>query len=319
METAVLILIALVALAALAVALLALRRKNDGPDPLEGLARELAALKGELAAAAGITNQRLQTITDKVAVIDSARGHIEELAKQVVGLNRVFSDKQARGAFGQFQMEELVRDILPEAAYELQATLSSGKRVDCLIRLPRPPGPVGVDAKFPLESFRAIQAAADEAARVKARRQFSIDVSKHVGDIAEKYIVRGETAEWALMFVPSEAVYAEIHANFPNVVEESHRNRVGIVSPSTLMAVLTTVRAVVMDAQMVERAEQIKAAIAALAEDAGRLADRADTLQGTTEKLGKDLRELGISAGKVARKISDISRLDLSATTDGGS
>lgn len=314
MEVIVLIIAAGVALAALVIALIALWRKPAaGPNPLEGLVRELMV-------AAGITHQRLQTITDRVAVIDSARANIEELAKQVVGLNRVFNDKQARGAFGQFQMEELVRDILPETSYEMQATLANGKRVDCLIKFPRPPGPVGVDAKFPLESFRAIQAAPDEAGRVKVRRQFSIDVAKHVKDIAEKYIVRGETAEWALMFVPSEAVYAEIHANFPNVVEEGHRLRVGIVSPSTLMAVLTTVRAVVMDAQMVERAEHIKAAIGALVEDAERLAERAETLQGTTERLGKDLHDLCVSSGKIAKKVSDISRLDLSGgpTTAGG-
>lgn len=299
-----------VALMALVVAAFALRRGSSA-EPFDGLAREFAALKGELTAAFGHTNQRLQTITDKVAVIDSARANIEDLAKQVVGLNRVLGDKQARGAFGQFQMEELVRDILPAAAYEMQATFANGRRVDCLVKLPKPPGPIGVDAKFPLESFQTLRRAADDSARTAALRAFKTDVAKHVADIADKYIVPGETADWALMFVPSEAVYAEIHASLPETVADAHRRRVGIVSPTTLMAVLTTVRAIVLDAEMVERAAEIRAEVQRLKEDADRLDKRAEEMEGAFNRLVATLREVRISAGKLAGRIGRIAEADV--------
>ena len=310
MEIWIVIVAIVIALAALMVALLALRR-GAGREPLDGFAREFATLKGEISAAFGHTYQRLQTITDKVAVIDSARANIEDLAKQVVGLNRVLGDKQARGAFGQFQMEELVRDILPAAAYELQATLSNGKRVDCLIRLPKPPGPIGVDAKFPLESFQGLRKAADDNARLAALRAFKIDVARHVADIADKYIVPGATADWALMFVPSESVYAEIHTSLPETVAEAHRRRVGIVSPTTLMAVLTTVRAIVLDAEMVERAQEIRAEVQHLKEDADRLDKRAEDLEGAFNKLVGTLREVRVSASKLTNRIGRIAEADV--------
>ncbi len=299
-----------VALVALIVALIALRR-GPAPEPFEGLAREFAALKGEISAAFGHTHQRLQTISDKVAVIDSARANIEELAKQVVGLNRVLGDKQARGAFGQTQMEDLVRDILPAGSYEMQATLSNGKRVDCLVKLPKPPGPIGVDAKFPLESFKGLRDAADDHGRTLALRAFKTDVAKHVEDIAGKYIVPGETADWALMFVPSEAVYAEIHARLPETVADAHRARVGIVSPTTLMAALTTVRAIVMDAKMVESAEQIKAAVEALANDARLLDERTQELENGFNRVVETLRKVRTSAGKIADRIGRIAEADV--------
>lgn len=311
MEISILVVAVVVALVALTVALVALRR-GASSEPFDGLAREFTALKGELTAAFGHTNQRLQTITDKVAVIDSARANIEDLAKQVVGLNRVLGDKQARGAFGQFQMEELVRDVLPAAAYELQATLANGRRVDCLIRLPKPPGPIGVDAKFPLESFQALRRAADDTARTAALRAFKTDVAKHVADIADKYIVAGETADWALMFVPSEAVYAEIHASLSETVADAHRRRVGIVSPTTLMAVLTTVRAIVLDAEMVARAQEIRAEVQRLKEDADRLVQRAGELDSGFNRVVEILRQVKISADKLAGRIGRIAEGEVS-------
>ena len=306
MDSWVVIVAAVVALAALIIALIALRR-GSGPEPFDGLAREFAALKGEISAAFGHTNQRLQTITDKVAVIDSARANIEELAK-------VLGDKKSRGAFGETLMEDLVKDVLPAGSrkmYEMQATLTNGMRVDCLILLPKPPGPIGVDAKFPLESFREIQAGADEALRAKARRQFSTDVSKHVKDIAGKYIVAGETADWALMFVPSEAVYAEIHANFPERVTEAHKQHVGIVSPTTLMAVLMTVRAIVLDAEMVERAKEIRAEVQRLKEDADRLDKRAEDMESAFNRVVETLRQVRISASRIASRIGRIAEADV--------
>ncbi|MBM3949926.1 MAG: DNA recombination protein RmuC [Rhodospirillales bacterium] len=300
----------IVALAALVLAFVALRR-GASAEPFDGVMREFAALKGEITAAFGHTHQRLQSITDKVAVIDSARANIEKLAEQVVDLNRVFGDKQARGAFGQRQMEDLVRDVLAEGMFEMQATLANGKRVDCLVKLPKPPGPIGVDAKFPLESFRAVQAAADDAARIRARKQLGQDVVKHVKDIAEKYIVRGETADWALMFVPSEAVYAEIHAHLSDAVEEAHRLRVGIVSPTTLMAALTTVRAVVQDAAMVERAEEIRTEVQRLKDDADRLVQRAGELETGFGRVVDTLRQVRISADKLAGRIARVAEADV--------
>ncbi|MEK7819702.1 MAG: DNA recombination protein RmuC, partial [Pseudomonadota bacterium] len=268
-------------------------------------------LKGALTESLGHANQRLQTISEKVAVIDSARSGIADLARQVVGLNEVLGNKQARGAFGQIQMEDLVRDILPASSYEMQATLSNGKRVDCLIKLPKPPGPIGVDAKFPLESFRALRAATDDQGRIQALRAFKADVARHVDDIAGKYVVAGETADWALMFVPSEAVYADIHAQLPDTVTEAHRRRVGIVSPTTLMAALTTVRAIVMDAQMVARAEEVRAEIQRLKEDADRLDERAEKLDTAFNQMVKALREVRISSGKLAERIGRIADADV--------
>ncbi len=296
------------ALIALVVALIALRR---GPSlgPFDGL-------KAEITAAFVQTHQRLQTITDKVAVIDQARGNIEKLAEQVVGLNRVLGDKQARGAFGQIQMEDLVRDILPAGSYEMQATLSNGRRVDCLVKLPKPPGPIGVDAKFPLESFQSLHKATDDNARTVALRAFKADVTRHVEDIAGKYIVPGETADWALMFVPSEAVYAEIHARLPETVTAAHRSRVGIVSPTTLMATLLTVRAIVQDAEMVERAGEIRAEVQRLKEDADRLDKRAEDLESAFNRTVAALREVRISAGKLANRVGRIAEADVPEKKD---
>jgi DNA recombination protein RmuC len=308
--TILIVVITVVALVALIVAAFALRR-GASAEPFDGLAREFAALKGEITAAFGHTHQRLQTITDRMAVIDAARANIDDLAKQVVGLNRVLGDKQARGAFGQFQMEELVRDILPAPAYEMQATLANGRRVDCLVKLPKPPGPIGVDAKFPLESFQSLRGATDDNARTAALRAFKTDVAKHVADIADKYIVPGETADWALMFVPSEAVYAEIHASLPETVADAHRRRVGIVSPTTLMAALTTVRAVVQDAAMVERAEEIRAEVQRLKDDADRLVERAGELEIGFGRVVETLRQVRVSADKLAGRIARVAEADV--------
>ncbi|MGY9107352.1 MAG: DNA recombination protein RmuC, partial [Alphaproteobacteria bacterium] len=167
---------------------------------------------------------------------------------------------------------------LPPDAYQTQCTLSNGKRVDCLLKLPNPPGSISIDAKFPLDSYSNMVNAEDKATKVNAGRQFSADVLKHVKDIQEKYILPGETAESALMFLPSEAVYAELHANFRNVIEESFRRRVWIVSPTTLMATLNTVRAVLKDARMREQAGVIQTEVQKMMEDVGRLDGRVDKL-----------------------------------------
>jgi DNA recombination protein RmuC len=225
-------------------------------DRLDGLSKRL----GEgLAEQTEKTGQTLKDLQSRLAVIDRAQQNITDLSQQVVGLQDILSNKQARGAFGEIQLQDIMTGALPPSAFALQVTLGNGARADCLLHLPNPPGAIAIDAKFPLESYQALREAKDEAALAQARRTFSADVMKHVRDIAEKYIIPGETAESALMFLPSEAVYAELHANFRNVIEDSFRRRVWIRLATTLMATLNTVRAVLKDARMREQAGVIQA------------------------------------------------------------
>ncbi len=247
------------------------------------------------------TGETLTELQKRLAVIDEAQKNITDLSKQMVGLQDILSNKQLRGAFGQSRLEDLVRDALPRAAYDFEVTLANGKRVDCLVRLPKPPGPVAIDSKFPLEAYRALAEARDEAAKTQATRAFSGDLKKHIDDIATKYIVPNETADWALMFLPSEAVYAEVHANFPNVVEEAHRRHVAIVSPSTLMAALTTVRAILKDAQMKEQAERIQQEIERMLSDVRLLDDRVGNLQRHFEQTSRDVEQIATSARKITK------------------
>ena len=265
------------------------------------------------------TGKTMGDLHERLAVIDSAQKKITDLSEQVVGLQDILSNKQARGAFGEIQLNDLVSSIMPPSAYEFQATLGNGKRADCLLKLPNPPGSIVIDAKFPLESYQALRAATDDATKVHASRAFRDDVLKHVKDISEKYIVPGETAESALMFLPSEAVFAELHASFQGVIEESHRRRVWIVSPTTLMATLNTVRAVLKDASMREQAGLIQTEVRKLLDDVGRLDKRVDNLDGHFNLAMKDIREIKISSEKVVKRGDNIQDIELgkdSPTTD---
>jgi DNA recombination protein RmuC len=253
----------------------------------------------------------LAELKERLAVIDAAQKNIVELSSQVVGLQDILSNKQARGAFGEVQLEGLVRDVLPPSSFEFQATLGNGKRADCLLKLPKPPGPIAVDSKFPLEAYRALKEAKDEAAAKLAQREFQTAVRNHVLAIAEKYIVPGETADWAVMFLPSEAVYAELHTGFTGLVEESLRRRVSIVSPSTLMALLTTIRAVLRDVRMREQAHEIQRGVGLLLEDVRRLAERVGNLQKHHEQIGKDLREIGTSTDQIQRRGERIREVEI--------
>ena len=253
----------------------------------------------------------LEGLRERLAVIDQAQKNITELSGQVVGLQDVLANKQARGAFGEIQLNDLVSSILPPSAYRFQATIGEGRRVDCLLMLPNPPGAIAVDAKFPLESYHALRNADDDAARLQAQRGFRDAILKHVADIAERYIVPGETAESALMFVPSEAVYAELHANFPEVVERSFKARVWIVSPTTLMATLNTVRAVLKDAHMREQAGVIQDEVLRMLADVARLAERVDSLEKHFEQANKDVRQIRTSADKITGRGERITQLEL--------
>ncbi len=250
-------------------------------------------------------------LKERLGTIKAAQDNITKLSQQVVNLQDVLTNKQARGAFGETQLMDLVEGALPPSAYSFQQKLSNGRMADCLLKLPKPPGPIAVDAKFPLESYNALRAAADDAARAAARRAFSADVLKHVKDIAEKYIIPGETADSALMFVPSEAVFAEIHAELMDVVERSHRARVYIVSPTTMMATLHTIRAVLRDAQMKEQAGVIQKEVQLLGEDVGRLDKRVGALQKHFGQAEEDLRQIRTSTEKIAKRSDRIAEVDL--------
>jgi DNA recombination protein RmuC len=286
---------------------------------LEERLAELGQRVGDrLAQQAQEAGQTIGQLQERLAVIDAAQKNLVELSSQMVSLQDILGNKQARGRFGEVLLENLLRDALPAGAFQLQAVLGSG-RVDCLIRLPKPPGPIAIDAKFPKEAYDALREARDEAALAQARRAFAADIRRHVLDIAAKYIVAGETAESALMFVPSEAIYAELHASFPNLVEESHRRRVWIVSPTTLMATLTTIRAVLRDVEMREQAGAIQREVGLLLQDVKRLDERAQKLQRHVEQGADDARQLRISAEAVLRHGQRIAEIRLEEEQPGAS
>jgi len=259
------------------------------------------------------TNQTLSDLRERLAKIDVAQQKISSLSEQVVSLQEVLSNKQSRGAFGEIQLNDLVCSILPPSAYAFQFTLSNDKKADCLLRLPNPPGAIVVDAKFPLESYQQLRNAQTERERNDAARLFKASVMKHIKDIAEKYIVAGETAESALMFLPSEAIYAELHANFVDVVEASYKAKVWIVSPTTLMATLNTVRAVLKDAYMREQAGVIQKEVGLLIDDIGRLDERIDNLGRHFRQAGEDIEAIKISSGKISRRIDKIEAIEVGA------
>lgn len=257
------------------------------------------------------TNQTLTDLRERLAKIDAAQQKISALSEQVVSLQEVLSNKQARGAFGEIQLNDLVTSILPPSAYAFQVVLSNQKRADCVLNLPNPPGTIVIDSKFPLESYHALRTAANDREKLEADRFFKASVLKHIKDISEKYILPGETAESALMFLPSEAIYAELHANFPEVVETSYRAKVWIVSPTTLMATLNTVRAILKDARMREMAGVIQKEVGTLTEDIGRLDGRIESLSRHFKQANEDIDGIKVSSGKIAKRIQRIEDIQL--------
>lgn len=260
------------------------------------------------------TNETLQALRERLTKIDVAQQKISSLSEQVVSLQEVLSNKQARGAFGEIQLNDLVKSILPPSAYEFQVVMSNTKRADCVLRLPNPPGTIVIDAKFPLESYQALRNASSDREKVEAERFFRASVLKHIKDISEKYIIPGETAESALMFMPSEAVYAELHANFCDVVEASYRSKVWIVSPTTLMATLNTVRAILKDASMREQAGVIQKEVGILVDDISRLDDRVENLSKHFDLAARDIGEIKVSSGKISKRIQKIEDFELTET-----
>ena len=263
------------------------------------------------------THENLAKLQERLAVIDTAQNNIQSLAGQVVQLQQILSNKQTRGAFGQSRMEAIVADGLPHGAYEFQATLSNGSRPDCLVRMPNGAPSLVIDAKFPLEAWNAIRAAAEGEGGPEARRfaesAFRRDVEVHVKAIAEKYLLPGETQDTAFMFVPSESIFAEIHENFEALVQRAHRARVVIVSPSLLMLSIQVIQAVLKDARMREQAHLIQAEVVKLMQDVSRLDDRVRKLQGHFLQANKDIDLILTSTDKVVKRGAKIEALELGA------
>lgn len=265
-------------------------------EALHGTSTRTARSLGEL-------QQRLETI-------DKAQANIEKLSGNVLSLQDILSNKQTRGAFGEIQLHDIVQKALPKDAYSMQATLSNGRRADCLIHLPNPPGPIVIDAKFPLEAYEALRRADTPRLAQEAAQQMRAAVRAHIRAIAEKYILEGETADGALMFLPSEAVYAELHANFPDLVREGFAAKVWIVSPTTCMATLNTMRAVLKDARMREQAGAIRKELSLLYTDVERLGARVENLDRHFGQAAKDIEEIKISSDKATKRARRLDNFD---------
>jgi DNA recombination protein RmuC len=264
-----------------------------------------------LSGSAQATAKSLGELSQRLETIDKAQKNITNLSEQVVSLQHVLDDKHARGAFGEVQLNDIVVDALPPSAYSFQKVLSNAKRADCVINLPNPPGPIVIDAKFPLTSYSAMLDTDNDVERAAFAKQLAADTKKHIKDIAERYIIPGETSDSALMFIPSEAVYAEIHAHHPDVIELSHRSKVYLVSPTTMMATLTTVRAVLRDVRMREQASLIQVEIAVMLKDVDRLLDRVRKLESHFDQADRDIKDIRISANKISSRGTKIEELEL--------
>ncbi|MFY9465944.1 MAG: DNA recombination protein RmuC, partial [Lentibacter algarum] len=225
-------------------------------------------------------------------------------------LQDILSNKQTRGAFGEIQLTDIVTKALPSDSYTMQATLSNGKRADCLIHLPNPPGPIAIDAKFPLEAYEALRRAENDWQVNEAAKMLRVSIKKHIKDISEKYILDGETADGALMFLPSEAIYAELHANFPELGREGFAAKVWIVSPTTCMATLNTMRAILKDARMREQAGAIRRELGLLFADVDRLGNRVENLDRHFHQAAKDISDIKVSADKAGRRAKRLDNFD---------
>ena len=253
----------------------------------------------------------LKQLHERLALIDRAQKNIETLSGEVSGLQSLLSNKQSRGAFGEKQMQDLIANYLPKNGYSFQHTLSNGKRVDALIHLPGDQGDVAIDSKFPMEAWRRLTEADNTPAEVQAGREFARDVTIHIKAVAEKYLIFGETHDVAMLFLPSEAIYAELHANFPQVIEKGFSQKVMIVSPTTFMATLHTMRAVMKDAAMREQAHIIQREVGAMAKDVVLLDDRVAKLQTHFNQTGEDIRKIRISTEKITKRADKIESLDV--------
>ncbi len=263
-----------------------------------------------LEASGKTAGDHLAKLNERLAVIDAAQARVAALTQEVVGLKDILANKQARGAFGQGRLEAIIRDGLPASAFEFQYTLSNNTRPDCVVRLPGDPRVMVIDAKFPLEAFTALRGAMSEEARKQASARVRADVSKHVRDIAERYFLAGETQDIAILFVPSESLYADLHEFFEDIIQKAHKSRIIIVSPSLLMMAVQVMQAIVRDARVREEAHVIQAEVRRLIEEVERLQTRVTKLDSHFKIAQEDVDQIITSAGKIARRGTRIDRMD---------
>ncbi len=258
------------------------------------------------------TTKTFTDVVKRLALIDEAQKKITELSSNVVSLQEVLSDKRSRGAFGEVQLSALIHNMLPEKHYALQHSFSNNCRADAVLFLPEPTSTIAIDAKFPLETYQKLSnPQLSEFDRKVAETQFRLDIKKHINDIAEKYIIPGETSDGAVMFIPAEAVFAEIHAHYPDLVEEAHRKRVWIVSPTTMMAILTTARAVIKDAATRKQVHIIQEHLVALSRDFDRFQKRMDNLSKHIEQAQSDVEDIHKSSRKITNRFAKIEKVEL--------
>jgi len=263
------------------------------------------------------TTENLSKLNERLAVIDAAQKNLTSLTSEVLTLKDVLSNKQTRGAFGQGRMEAVIRDALPPNSYEFQATLPGGKRPDCIIRLPNDLRPLVIDAKFPLESVTAFREAQNDEAKKLAMVRVRGDIGTHLKDIADKYIVRGVTQEIAVMFVPSESIYADLHEFFDDVIQKAQRARIMIVSPSLLMMAVQMLQVIVRDSQMREQAHLVQMEVGKILDDVNRLRDRVTKLDTHFRQAQEDIVHITTSADKVARRGEKITSMELEPENTG--
>jgi DNA recombination protein RmuC len=261
------------------------------------------------------TMERLSALHERLGIIDSAHKNLTDLTSQVTTLRDVLANKQSRGAFGQARMEAIVQDGMPKGSYEFQFTLSSGKRPDCVVFLPDQ-RPLCIDAKFPLEAVTALRDARSDDEKKVATQRLRQDVMKHVTDIADKYLIAGETQDTALMFVPSESVYAEIHDGFDDIIQKAYRARVVLVSPSLLMLAIQVMQQIMKDARMRDAADLIRTEVMSMSDDLARLRERVLKLQNHFSQANEDVRQILISADKIEKRAGRIEELDFSHSTE---
>lgn len=278
-------------------------------ERLDGMSQRLGTTLTEQTRS---THENLSKLQERLAVIDAAQGNIQDLAKDVIGLQAILSNKQTRGAFGQARMEALIADALPNGAYQLQPTLSNGFRPDCTIKMPNNAPPLVIDAKFPLEAWNALKADESPDAKRAATQQFRRDMEVHIRDVAEKYLITGETQDTAFIFVPSESIFADIHQHFEYLVQRAHRARVVIVSPSLLMLSVQVIQSVLKDQRMREQAHLIQGEVALLMDDVRRLDERTRKLQTHFGQAQKDVDMMLTSSEKVLARGGKIGSLDFS-------
>jgi DNA recombination protein RmuC len=259
------------------------------------------------------TNETFVSVMERLATIDEAQKKIDGLSTNMVSLQELLGDKRSRGAYGEVQLEGLVRNVLPTSSFKMQHSFENGTRVDCALFLPDPTGTVAVDSKFPLENYhRMFDPNLSEAVQLSAEKQFKADVKKHVDDIAAKYIIPNVTSDGAVMFIPAEAVFAEIHAYHPEVIDYAMNKRVWVVSPTTLMAVLNTARAVLKDVEMRKQVHIIKDELGKLSKDFERFDSRMKKLADNIRQAHENAQDVHISSQKITRRFAQIERVELS-------